>query len=241
MVSTACGGACESSCVQTGPGLQYGIHPEHIQYVVQRLEGIGTRKQLVQDSSHLLSVTISADPRNVGESILVTLFTNPTLADSTVTDDKLFDHTIAVLSCSTDGEMVHLSDQHWGAFFDYGIYAQVLTEEDTTKQNDSVFITVASVQRENFSPAYIEADHLLQHFWACVRCDEPFLHNFYSGHANDAWDGYDGGNSGGGSYELWTEDGRDHIQRESTTPTALGDQIHDETGKDSIHHEDSVS
>jgi len=243
VVSTACGGDCESTCVQTGPGLQYGIHPEHIQYVSMSITGTGSRMQIVQESSHLLSLTVCAKPTNIGSALSVKVFTNPTLSDSTIPDDKLQDHTIAVVSVSAKGETIHLSDQHWGAFFDFGIYIELMTEADPTKQNDWAIVTVASVQRPDFSPAYIEADHLLQHFWACVRCDEPFLHNFYSGHVNGYWDGYEGGYSGGsGADTLWTEDGRDHLQRENNTAQpSPDDQIHDETGNSTIHHEDSIS
>ena len=195
MAEGNCAGCCCAPLQHFASPRVSGIHPESIKYDAFALSASepstsgswGTAYQLLSASSHLIGLSVFADPGNVATSsdlkgIALIFFES---VDPDNRDRWEIHHAVTL----KPGESYTFGDEITGCWYDAGVFVSVTGNTaaiGSGVQDDRALINISYVARENYTPAYPSIDKQEQHYWYCNR-DEEFKENWYTGFVGDAW------------------------------------------------------
>lgn len=210
-----------------------GIHPEVIQHDAFALSASepstsgswGTAYQLLSYSSHLVGLSVFADPGNVATSsdlkgVALVFF-------ESVDPDDRYSWEIHHAVMLEPGGSYTFGDEITGCWYDAGFFVSVTGNTaalGSGVQDDRVLINLSYVSREDYTPAYPSVDKQEQHYWYCNR-DEEFKENWYTGFVGDAWEDSNSGEPGNAGIDKIID-----IGTMNAGQRALSSQLLDQSG-----------
>lgn len=178
-----------------------GIHPDTV-----RRRGIiispGRRQQITREWGYLIGARLG---RKSGTGTATVRFFT-----SAIPDEHQSDETQGQIPIEAGAEGAEASDDLLYASFENGIFVEVHATGSTA--TDSFILTVAWVNRAEFTPAFGDPTCQIREAWQQAPCREgtDLHHDYLLGEDQPEWDGAAGG--------LWLGDGVEYILDDDGDP-----------------------